>query len=74
MGHNFLDIYTFNISILIPIEGHSIRDGTRIPAETGIGTVNTIACKSDLIVRGDTDGNINIWNIKARQSKNVHTG
>jgi len=56
------------------VEGHSIRDGTKIPAETGIGNINYIACKSELIVRGDSDGNINIWNIKERQSKNIHTG
>ena len=54
--------------------GQSIRDGARIPAETGLGTVNAIASKAELIVRGDTDGNINIWNIKDRQSKNIHTG
>jgi len=56
------------------VEGHSIRDGTKIPAETGLGTIHTIAWKGDLIVRGDSEGNINIWNIKKRQSKNIHTG
>jgi len=64
------DSQLYNFSV----EGHSIRDGTRIPAETGIGTINAIASKAELIVRGDSDGNINIWNMKARQPKNIHTG
>ena len=66
--------HVFTKNNQLPCSGHSIRDGARIPAETGLGTVNAIASKAELIVRGDTDGNINIWNIKDRQSKNIHTG
>jgi len=56
------------------VEGHTIKDGTKIPAETGLGTITCISWKSDMIVRGDTEGNVNIWNMKTRQSKNIHTG
>ena len=56
------------------VEGHTIKDGTKIPAETGLGTINSICWKSDMIVRGCTEGNVNIWNMKTRQSKNIHTG
>jgi len=56
------------------VEGHTIKDGTKIPAETGLGTITSILWKSDLIVRGCTEGNINIWNMKSRQNKNIHTG
>jgi len=56
------------------VEGHTIKDGTKIPAETGLGTITCISWKSDMIVRGDTEGNVNIWNMKSRQSKNIHTG
>jgi len=56
------------------VEGNSIKDGTKIPAESGLGTVTTICWKSDLIIRGDSEGNINIWNVKTRQSKNINTG
>eukprot|EP00092_Neocalanus_flemingeri_P029430 GFUD01031956.1.p1 GENE.GFUD01031956.1~~GFUD01031956.1.p1 ORF type:complete len:979 (+),score=386.47 GFUD01031956.1:514-3450(+) len=56
------------------VEGHTIKDGTKIPAETGLGTITCICWKSDMIVRGDTEGNVNIWNMKTRQSKNIHTG
>jgi len=56
------------------VEGHTIKDGTKIPAETGLGTITCICWKADMIVRGDTEGNVNIWNMKSRQSKNIHTG
>lgn len=46
----------------------------QIPAEIGLGIIHAISCKSDYIIRGDSEGNINIWNIKLRQSKNIHTG
>lgn len=32
-----------------------------------------IAFKNDLIVQGDSDGLLNIWDLKARSSRNVHT-
>lgn len=56
------------------VEGHTIKDRIKIPAETGLGTITCISWKSDMIVRGDTEGNVNIWNMKSRQSKNIHTG
>jgi len=56
------------------VEGNTIKDGTKIPAETGLGTITCISWKADMIVRGDTEGNVNIWNMKTRQSKNIHTG
>ena len=56
------------------VEGQTIKDGTKIPAETGLGTITSICWKSDVIVRGCTEGNVNIWNMKTRQSKNIHTG
>ena len=56
------------------VEGQTIKDGTKIPAETGLGTITSISWKSDVIVRGCTEGNVNIWNMKTRQSKNIHTG
>ena len=33
-----------------------------------------IAFKNDQIVQGDVDGMLNIWDLKARTSKNIHTG
>ena len=56
------------------VEGGTIKDGTKIPAEAGLGTVNCITWKSDLIVRGDSEGNINVYNVKTRECKNTNTG
>ena len=51
------------------MDAGSIRDGTKIPAEANMGTVTCISWKSDLIVRGDSEGNINIYNVKTRECK-----
>ena len=42
------------------VEGQTIKDGTKIPAETGLGTITSISWKADVIVRGCTEGNVNI--------------
>ena len=56
------------------VDAGSIRDGTKIPAEANMGSVTCISWKSDLIVRGDSEGNINIYNVKTRECKNSNTG
>ncbi|XP_063221643.1 WD repeat-containing protein 11-like [Bacillus rossius redtenbacheri] len=56
------------------VEGNLVRDGIKIPPEAGVGTVTCIAFKNDQIVQGDVDGMLNIWDLKARTSKNIHTG
>nr|CAD7396669.1 unnamed protein product [Timema poppensis] len=56
------------------VEGNLVRDGIKIPPETGVGTVTCIAFKNDQIVQGDVDGLLNIWDLKGKSSKNVHTG
>lgn len=42
--------------------------------QPGVGTVTCIAFKNDQIVQGDVDGMLNIWDLKARTSRNIHTG
>jgi hypothetical protein len=42
--------------------------------QPGVGTVTCIASKNDQIVQGDVDGLLNVWDLKARTSKNIHTG
>ena len=65
---SFVQVYHFTV------DAGSIRDGTKIPAEANMGTVTCISWKSDLIVRGDSEGNINIYNVKTRECKNSNTG
>jgi hypothetical protein len=42
--------------------------------QPGVGTVTCIAFKNDQIVQGDVEGMLNIWDLKARTSRNIHTG
>ncbi|XP_065339644.1 WD repeat-containing protein 11-like [Cloeon dipterum] len=55
------------------VDGNVMKDGIKIPPETGVSGVTCIAFKNDLIVQGDSDGLLNIWDLKARSSRNVHT-
>ena len=36
-------------------------------------TISCIAWKSDHIVRGDSDGNLNVWDVRTRTARNVAT-
>lgn len=56
------------------VEGNGVRDGIKIPPEAGVGAVTCIAFKNEQIVQGDMEGMLNIWDLKARTSKNIHTG
>ena len=37
------------------------------------GSITCIAWKSDHIVRGDADGNLNVWDVRTRTSRNIAT-
>src|SRR5699024_591821 len=37
------------------------------------GSITSIAWKSDLLVLGDSDGNINVWFLKEKESKTIPT-
>ena len=73
-------MYNVNETLSVPqvyhftVDAGSIRDGTKIPAEANMGSVTCISWKSDLIVRGDSEGNINVYNVKTRECKNSNTG
>merc|ERR1719259_1378359 len=53
------------------VEGNSIKDGTKIDAESSLGTVTCIAWKSDHVVRGDAEGSINVWDLKTKSTKTI---
>ena len=44
-----------------------------MPAETSLGVITCIGWKSDHIVRGDSDGNLNVWDVRTRTSRNIAT-
>ncbi len=37
------------------------------------GTITCISWKSDHIVRGDSEGNLNIWDVRTRTSRHINT-
>ncbi|XP_013381759.1 WD repeat-containing protein 11 isoform X1 [Lingula anatina] len=55
------------------VEGSIIKDGSKIPPENGMGSITSLAWKSDTMVMGDVDGNLNIWDLRARLSKAIPT-
>ena len=55
------------------VEGNTIKDGTKVPAEASLATITCIAWKSDLIVRGDSEGNLNVWDVRTRTARSVAT-
>ena len=55
------------------VEGNTIKDGTKVPAEASLASITCIAWKSDVIVRGDSEGNINVWDVRTRTARSVAT-
>lgn len=51
------------------VEGTSLKDGSKVPPETGMGVVSCITWKTDMLVLGDVDGNLNLWDLKAKVSR-----
>ncbi|KAK9508466.1 hypothetical protein O3M35_006019 [Rhynocoris fuscipes] len=60
-------LYHFNV------EEDGIKDGIKIPPESGVSMVTSIAFKANQIVQGDSDGSLSMWDLKARSSKHVNT-
>ncbi|XP_052225390.1 WD repeat-containing protein 11-like isoform X2 [Dreissena polymorpha] len=55
------------------VEGNSFTDASKIPPESGMGTITWLAWKGDFIVFADADGQICLWDLKAKQARNNST-
>lgn len=55
------------------VEGHALKDGVKIPPESGSGTVTCIAFKAEQIVQGDADGLLSVWDLRVRQARRHST-
>ena len=55
------------------VEGNLIKDGSKIPPDASMGSITGIAWKSETLVLSDVDGNINLWDLKARVSRTIPT-
>jgi len=68
-------VFTDNDGLLYHfiVEGNVIKDGSKIPPDGGMGAITCIAWKGETMVLGDVDGNLNLWDLKARVSRSVPT-
>lgn len=55
------------------VDGNLIKEGSKIPPDASMGSITCIAWKSETLVLSDVDGNINLWDLKARVSRTVPT-
>lgn len=68
LSDNNSQLYHFSV------EGDSIKDGMKIPPESGyVNMVTSLAFKANQIVLSDMDGCVYLWDLKARSSRNVNT-
>lgn len=55
------------------VEGTVVKDGSKVQCDNTLGLVTYIAWKGDLLVLSDTDGNLSIWELKARITRALVT-
>lgn len=55
------------------VEGTVIKDGSKVQCDSTLGLVTCIAWKGDLLVLSDVDGNLSIWELKARVTRGIPT-
>lgn len=55
------------------IEGSTFTDVSKIPVESGLSVITSLAWKNDHLAFGDMDGILCIWDLKGRISRTVST-
>ncbi|XP_053654760.2 WD repeat-containing protein 11 isoform X1 [Cherax quadricarinatus] len=55
------------------VEGNVIKDGTKVPPDSQMSAITSIAWKSHEIVLSDADGNLIVWDLKTRISRHIAT-
>ena len=55
------------------VEGSSFVDASKIPSESGMGTITWVAWKADFLVFGDADGQLCVWDLRAKTSRTNST-
>ncbi|XP_053406773.1 WD repeat-containing protein 11-like [Mercenaria mercenaria] len=55
------------------VEGNSFTDASKIPPESGMGSVTWLAWKGDYLAFGDADGQLCLWDLKAKTSRTNST-
>ena len=55
------------------VEGSGFVDASKIPSESGMGTITWVAWKADFLVFGDADGQLCVWDLRAKTSRTNST-
>ncbi|XP_063852322.1 WD repeat-containing protein 11-like isoform X2 [Scylla paramamosain] len=55
------------------VEGNVIKDGSKVPPDSQMSSITSIAWKSHEIVLSDADGNLTVWDLKTRISRHIAT-
>ena len=55
------------------VEGSSFAEASKIPSESGMGTITWVAWKADFLVFGDADGQLCVWDLRAKTSRTNST-
>ena len=55
------------------VEGNGFVDASKIPSESGMGTITWVAWKADYLVFGDADGQLCVWDLRAKTSRTNST-
>ncbi|PAA65451.1 hypothetical protein BOX15_Mlig015787g1, partial [Macrostomum lignano] len=58
---------------LVSVEGSIIREVSRLPPDTALSRVSAVVWKADMMVIGDTDGGLALWDLKSKTSRSVAT-
>ncbi|EDO36880.1 predicted protein [Nematostella vectensis] len=55
------------------VEGSTVKDGSKVQCDSTLGIITTMAWKGDILVLADGDGNLSVWELKARITRLVNT-
>ncbi|XP_041477434.1 WD repeat-containing protein 11-like [Lytechinus variegatus] len=55
------------------VEGSVVHEGAKLPSESSLTTISCIAWKGETLVMADSDGNLGVWDLKAKISRNYPT-
>ncbi|XP_071485424.1 WD repeat-containing protein 11-like [Diadema antillarum] len=55
------------------VEGSVVHEGAKLPSESSLTTISCIAWKGETLVMADLDGNLGVWDLKAKISRNYPT-
>ncbi|ESO13031.1 hypothetical protein HELRODRAFT_63831 [Helobdella robusta] len=56
------------------VDANVVKEGSKIPPDASMGSITGIAWKSETLVLTDSDGNMNVWDLKGRLSRTLPTG